>query len=230
MNVSRAVFIFFAALVLTAGCSRRGADGIQDADLRLAATDPVKLPSVPVSEDMAQALISELNGWGSQGKEFVESLYTCSARAATPEAGKVPKDCDSDYDIDPACLLKHGIGRKTVHRVLEAERVDLNKDGVPDYLISASDCMELTANSSNAYFVMLSQGKNEFHLAYADVAIDQLLAVENPAGDATLIERLSRNFGTTTKIYRLADGRFVARECIHRDERGTSRCKMNQAN
>ncbi len=217
-------------------------NGIDDVDIKLADAEP--LASITnrligkerlvradepdaVSEKIAQSLIVQLEGWGGKGKGLAQSLRECSALQAIAMENR-KSSCVNDYsgEADVSCLIKHGIGQKSVGQSLTADRFDLNVDGVPDYIISDRYyCNGLSANQSNVYFVMLSDKKGGFKLAYADWASFGLQVVEHPVTkEKILIEQAPKNYGVYSRIMQLVDGKYVSRICVLRDDKGYSRC------
>ena len=165
--------------------------------------------------------------WEPKGKELAQSLYSCSAAHAYTLSRS--STCDNEFggDIDNTCLLKHGFGRRSVGQALTADKIDLNGDKIPDYLISDRYyCMTLSANQSNVFFVLLSQPSGEFRLSFADWASYGLAVVENPISkEKVLIERAPKTYGTYTKILHLENGRYRPRICVLKDEHGFSKCE-----
>lgn len=180
-----------------------------------------------VPEQLAQALLRDLPAWGKTGKELADSLYVCSALHASNLLGE-KSACVDTYsgDADPSCLEQRGYGKKSVGQVLIADRIDLNEDGVADYILSDRySCPALSANQARVQFVMLSQTGQGFRLSYADWASYGLDVVRDPTSSKpVLIERAGKAYGTFTTIMHLVDGKFMPRLCLVDDDHGLRKC------
>lgn len=222
------------------GCHKRSAD-IDETDLQIASAESIKstarkmigedriiAPSEPdyVPEKVARTLIQQLQQSTDKDKELAKNLYACSAEHAYKLSKHHPCDNEFSGETDEACLRKHGFGKNTVGQALAADRIDLNSDGIPDYIVSDRYyCMTLSANQSNVYFVMLSQPNGAWTLAYADWASYGLSVVHNPVNkELMLIEQAPKTYGTYTRIMALTNGRYTPRICVLQDEHGASKC------
>ena len=180
-----------------------------------------------VSEKIAQSLIAQLGHGGVEAQKLADSLRTCSASHASKMQGDKSSCFDTDgEDAAPGCLVKRGVGQKSVGQILTADRFDLNGDGIPDYIMSDRYyCLDLSANQAGVYFVMLSGPKGDFDLAYADWATSALEVVVDPVkGGKVLIERSPKTYGIYSRVLQLVNKKFVPRICIVNDENGFSRC------
>ncbi|MDR3573577.1 MAG: hypothetical protein P4L50_06940 [Anaerolineaceae bacterium] len=239
---------FFAPITaliacLAAGCSFASEKSkIDEADIRLVSAEPLESKARrlignervvqpnevdAVSEKIAQSLISQLGDWGAKGKELANSLLECSAiHAANMQGNK--STCFDNYsgEAKEGCLVKHGVGRKSVGQILTADRFDLNADGIGDYIISDRYyCSSLSANQSSVYFVLLSRAKGDFHLAYAGWASYGLDVAKDPAnGSNVLIERTPKTYGMYSRVMQLVNEKYVPRICVVQDSDGYSRC------
>lgn len=182
-----------------------------------------------VPEPVAQALLAQLKQWPKTGTELGDALNTCSTQAAVTQLGgkSACREAMGD-DEEAACYKQHGYGRKTVGQALMADHRDLNGDGVKDYIISDRYyCTSLSANQGAVYFVMLSQPKGGYKLAFADWASPVLYAVDAKVdGKAVLVERIAKLDGETTRILNLVDAKYVRKSCLFQDEHGYSPCSL----
>jgi hypothetical protein len=237
-----ATAVFMAALI-SVSVFYQGIGKAREADIKIASLhaldskanrligkERVVRPDEPdfVSEQVAQSLISQLANWEGNGKGLAEDLQECSAIHAAYMLGN-KSSCFHEYsgEAEEGCLVKRGYGRKSVGQALTADRMDLNDDGILDYIISDRYyCPRLSANQSNVYFVMLSSGKNNFRLSYADWASYGLNVVQDPtSGAKILVEKAPKLYGTYTRIMHLVEGKFVPRVCIFQNEQGYSECE-----
>ncbi|MYM87310.1 hypothetical protein GTP91_08960 [Rugamonas sp. FT82W] len=182
-----------------------------------------------VPEPVAQALLAQLKQWPKTGTELGDALNTCSALLAAKQLGDKSACLEAmGEDEEAACHKQHGYGRKTVGQALTADHRDLNGDGVKDYIISDRYyCTNLSANQGAVYFVMLSQPKGGYQLAFADWAAPTLYAVDAKAdGKAVLVERIAKLDGATTRILNLVDAKYVRKSCVFQDEHGYSACPL----
>lgn len=182
-----------------------------------------------VPEPVAQALLAQLKQWPKTGTELGAALNTCSAQLAATQLGDKSACREAMGDDEAAaCYKQHGYGRKTVGQALMADHRDLNGDGVKDYIISDRYyCTNLSANQGAVYFVMLSQPKGGYKLAFADWAAPSLYAVDAKAdGKAVLVERIAKLDGATTRILNLVDAKYVRKSCLFQDEHGYSACPL----
>lgn len=182
-----------------------------------------------VPEQVAQALLAQLKQWPKTGTELGNALDTCSRTLAAKQLGDKSACLEAiGEDEETACHKQHGYGRKTVGQALTADHRDLNGDGVKDYIISDRYyCMNLSANQASVYFVMLSQPKGGYKLAFADWASLGLNAVDAKVdGNAVLVEHIAKLDGATTRILNLVDAKYVRRSCVFQDEHGYSACPV----
>lgn len=182
-----------------------------------------------VPEPVAQALLAQLKQWPKTGAELGSALNTCSAQLAVKQLGDKSACREAmGEDEEAACHKQHGYGRKTVGQALMADHRDLNGDGVKDYIISDRYyCQALSANQGAVYFVMLSQPKGGYQLAFADWAAPTLYAVDAKVdGKAVLVERIAKLDGATTRILNLVDAKYVRKSCLFEDEHGYSACPL----
>ncbi|GJI93962.1 hypothetical protein RugamoR57_06800 [Duganella caerulea] len=182
-----------------------------------------------VPEPVAQALLAQLKQWPKTGAELGNALNACSAQLVSTQLGD-KSACQEANGLDDgaACFKQHGYGRKTVGQALMADHRDLNGDGVKDYIISDRYyCQALSANQGAVYFVMLSQPKGGYKLAFADWASPNLYAVDAKVdGKAVLVERIAKLDGETTRILNLVDTKYVRKSCLFEDEHGYSACQL----
>lgn len=179
-----------------------------------------------VPEKVVQSLLSQLDQRDDSGKALAEALRDCSALHATTV--KVPKTACGDEYNEPtvSCLRQEGHGQKAIGQILAAKRFDLNDDDVPDYVIADRYyCNALSANQSNVYFVMLSDGGQRFQLGYADWAVSDLLVVQHPSTRKKIVvEKSSKLYGTRTAIFEIQHHKLVERTCLSEDDNGFSAC------
>lgn len=182
-----------------------------------------------LSENLAQTILHELKNFPETGAELQQALLKCSAEfqyQLHPER----KTCTDNYMGEPdfACMQKRGWGKKDLRQILYAQKIDLNGDAQDDYIVSDRYyCHELSANSGNVYFVLLSDGKKLHHLAYAGWASEYLEARRNPKNNQiVLTEVLERNYGKYTQFYQLDKTglRYRSRICLIEDKEGTGLC------
>lgn len=234
---SLAIPALLAVLAGVSGCKAE----VSKADIAIATAKPVASrartldvardvkPQEPdfVPEKIAQSAIEQLSGW-SNGKELSDALLYCSAIRASRVQGNKSSCFDEggDEDGSAACLVKQGYGRTSVGQALKAEKIDLNGDGMPDYILSDRYyCGGLSANQSAVYFVLLSQSAGGFRLAYADWASYFLEVVSEPSSGAMiLVEKGLKTYGTFTRIMHTIDGKYVPRACVVEDDRGFHKC------
>ncbi len=187
-----------------------------------------------LSENLAQVILRELDQFPKTGAELKQALLKCTAEFQYnlhPER----KTCADNYMAEPdfACMQKRGWGRNDLRQILYAEKVELNKDGHDDYIVSSRyGCLELNANNSNVHFVLLSNDKKQYHLAYADWAVDHLEARVHPVNhQVVLMEVIEKLYGKYTRFYQIdtPSGRFQERICLVEDKDGVNLCPPPQA-
>lgn len=226
-------------LVGASGCNTSSAE-VSKADMAIASAKPIASrlgttniprdvkPQDPdfVPEKIAQAVLKQLRSW-SNGKEFGDALLNCSAVRASKVQGDKSSCFESESGDPTACLVKRGYGRKSVGQALAADKVDLNGDGTPDYILTDRYyCMELSANQAQVHFVLLSQPSGDFRLVYADWTSNYLEVVLEPTtGAKVLVEKAHKTYGTYTRIMHMIDGKYVPRACVVEDDRGFHNCQ-----
>ncbi len=234
--------LILACLALISACGQKDA-GVSDEDIRVSNLEPLPQtsnrligkerqvkPSEPdyVPEPVAQSLKTQLAKWPNGG-ELAGALSYCSGVLVSTRLG-MKSACDDGYSDRPerSCIEQHGYGRKSIGQALTADRIDLNGDGVKDYIISDRYyCQDLSANQSNVYFVMLSNARKDFTLAYADWASYAMYAVDDRVkGKLVLIESAGKSYGTYSTIYELRDSKYLPKACIFHDEKGYSACEL----
>lgn len=234
--------LILPCLVLISACGQK-AGGVSDEDIRVSNLEPLPSiarsmvgkerqikPSEPdyVPEPIAQSLKAQVAKW-PKGEKIAEALGYCSGALVSERLGAKSACAGADL-ISPesSCIEKHGYGRKSIGQTLTADRQDLNGDGIKDYIISDRYyCQSLSANAANVHFVMLSNSKKDFTLAYADWASLGLVVVDDKVkGRLVLLEQAVRSYGTFSTIYELIDSKYVAKACVLRDDDGYSACEI----
>lgn len=237
-----ATVLTITSAVLISACSQK-AVGVSEEDIRVSNLEALPdisnrligkerqvKPNEPdyVPEPIAQSLKAQLAKW-PKGAELAGALSYCSGALVSKRLG-AKSACDGDFVVEPenSCIEQHGYGRKSIGQALTADRRDLNGDGVKDYIISDRYyCQNLSANQSNVYFVMLSNSKKEFALAYADWASYGMYVVDDKVNDKlVLIESAGKSYGTYSTIYELRDSKYFAKACIFHDDKGYSACDL----
>ena len=229
-------------LALISACGQKAA-GLSEEDIRVSNLEPLPSiakssvgeerqvkPSEPdyVPEPIAQSLKAQVAKW-PKGDKIAGALSYCSGALVSKRLGK-KSACDDGYSFTPegSCIEKHGYGAKSIGQALTADRRDLNGDGINDYIISDRYyCDRLSANAASVHFVMLSNSKKEFTLAYADwAALDLVVVDDKVKGKLVLLEQAVKSYGTFSTIYELVDSKYVAKACVLRDEKGYSACNI----
>lgn len=241
LNLVLLVFFLVTASVLG---SQVKAGSLSETDIAIASMDSSSfypssgdakprenLVSEVVDESVAQALISQLQGWPVSGKPLAQALYLCSADHAFDKQGDT-SICTDEYsgEVDRACLVRKGIGRRAVGEILKAQRVDLNGDNVLDYIMSDRHyCSDHSDNQASVYFVMLTDAKRGLTLSFADWASQDLLVVMHPENHSpVLVEKAVRIYGSYTQILHLRAGKYVPRICIVENAQGFAECPNNR--
>lgn len=239
-----AILLGLASSLLLLGCGPKTPQ-VAAEDIRIAKLEPLAVSgpdrniekvrlvksSEPdyVPEPVAQALLAQLKQWPKTGAELGNALNTCSALLVAKQLGDKSACREAmGEDEEAACHKQHGYGRKTVGQALMADHRDLNGDGVKDYIISDRYyCTNLSANQGAVYFVMLSQPKGGYQLAFADWAAPTLYAVDAKVdGNAVLVEHIAKLDGATTRILNLVDAKYERKSCVFQDEHGYSPCPL----
>lgn len=233
----------FSCLALVSACSQKSA-GVSDEDIRVSNLEPLPSiaktmigeerqvkPSEPdyVPEPIAQSLKAQVAKW-PKGEKIAGALSFCSGALVAKRLGA--KSACEIYSMEPesSCIAQHGYGKNSIGQALTADRRDLNGDGVKDYIISDRYyCLSLSANAGSVYFVMLSNSKKDFTLAYADWASSGIVVVDDKVkGEPVLIEQAEKSYGKFSTIYELRDSKYVAKACILNDEKGYSACPISE--
>ncbi len=237
--------LIFPCLALVSACGQK-VDGVSDEDIRVSSLQPLPSiarslvgqerqvkPSEPdyVPEPIAQSLKSQVAKW-PKGEKIAGALSYCSGALVSKRLG-AKSACNDDGDsmlAESSCIEKHGYGRKSIGQALTADRQDLNGDGIKDYIISDRYyCESLSANAASVHFVMLSNSKKDFTLAYADWASLGLVVVDDKVkGRLVLLEQAVRAYGTFSTIYEEIDSKYVAKACVLHDDKGYSACEINE--
>ncbi len=236
-----AIVLTITSVALVCACSQK-ATGVSDEDIRVSNLEALPdisnrligkerqvKPNEPdyVPEPIAQSLKTQLGKW-PKGEELAGALSYCSGALVSNRLG-AKSACDDGYSPKPenSCIEKHGYGRKSIGQALTADRRDLNGDGVNDFISDRYYCDGLSANQANVYFVMLSNSKKDFKLAYADWASYVMYVVYDKVnGKPVLIESAGKSYGTYPTIYELRDSKFMPKACVFHDEKGYSACEL----
>ncbi|KQV50987.1 hypothetical protein [Duganella sp. Root198D2] len=235
--------LIFSSLALISACSQKAAS-VSDEDIRLSNLEP--LPSIAnsmvgkerqvkpgepdyVPEPIAQSLKAQVAKW-PKGEKIADALSFCSGALVAKRLGA--KSACEIYSMEPesSCIAQHGYGKNSIGQALTADRRDLNGDGVKDYIISDRYyCFSLTANQASVYFVMLSNSKKDFTLAYADWASAGIVVVDDKVkGKLVLMEQAQKSYGKFSTIYELRDSKYSAKACVISDEKGYSACPLSE--
>lgn len=238
---SKFAALLIPCIVLISACNQKAAR-ISEEDIRVSNLEALPSiansligserqvkPSEPdyVSEQIAQSLKAQVAKW-PHGEEMSGALSYCAGALVSKRLG-AKSACDDEYSMSPesSCIEQHGYGKKSIGQALTADRRDLNGDGIKDYIISDRYyCQSLSANAGSVYFVMLSNSKMEFTLAYADWASSDIHVVDDKvSGKLVLVEQAVRPYGTFSTIYELLESKYVAKACFIHDDKGYSACE-----
>lgn len=153
-----------------------------------------------------------LDALNAQSPDLVEQIKICAAKS-NPSSSR----CDNDENPDDQCLIRKGYWKGFVSRHLRTATIDLNGDGISDYLVRVDDCIEFQHPYTWEVFVLLSRHGKPHHIALQTNANRFDVMPIDKHGGKIIIDGISSYNGESASIYVLKEERYVEDACFYRD-------------
>lgn len=205
--------------ISVSSCSKEELDFIDPENKKLINTKPILEMSVEgdsgfvkIPESLAIKFVEILEKFNLQ-----QNVKACAAEKGYAAMLKKPEKC-LNYDVlDADCADREGYWKGYLNTQLLTKTLDLNRDNIPDYIVSGDSCTGFTHNASADYFVFLSKGANDFSLALTTSAGFIKVLPVNKDGEYLIIDGTDKFSGDSVDFWKLNKNIYIHTGCYYKN-------------
>jgi len=201
-----------------AGCSDSEPELIDPVNLKIINTKPILQMTTEgdnqyfsPSETLAAHFVELL-----EKSNLQQNVKACAAADGYKAMGEKSKKCIyGDDDLNEECAVKEGYWKGYLHKQLNAKKMDLNNDNVPDYIVSGDSCTGFSHNYTSEFFVFLSQKDGTYMLALSTSA-SFISVVPKANGNGYLIVDGTNSYnGDSANMWSLEGAKYTNIACFY---------------
>ena len=146
-----------------------------------------------------------------------QNVKACAAEKGYAAMLKKPEKCLNNDELDADCGAKEGYWKGYLNTQLFTKSLDLNKDNIPDYIVSGDFCTGFTHNQTSDFFVFLSKNDHDFNLALSTSAGFIKVHQVNKDGEYLIIDGSDTYSGDSANFWILNKNIYTNTVCFYQD-------------
>ena len=205
--------------ISVSSCSKDTLDLIDPENKKLINTKPILVMTtegdsnfVQIPESLAIKFVDIL-----EKSNLQQNVKPCAAEKGYAAMLKKPEKCLNNDELDADCGAKEGYWKGYLNTQLITKTLDLNKDNIPDYIVSGDSCTGFSHNYTSDFFVFLSKNDHDFNLALSTSAGFINVLPINKDGEYLIMDGTEKYNGDSANFWKLSNNIYTNTDCFYQD-------------